>query len=93
MNFYEFEKSNLGYHFTAKDILIGDLWIKNHLIVEINDIRVFFWMQQYEEATYKIDVELTMFGGESKTVVLYCEPKTIENVQAYFNSIFTKIKI
>ncbi|GEM_PF-5848525 len=93
MNFSNFEKSNLGYHFTAKDILIGESWIKNHLIVEVNDIRVMFWKKQYELDTYKFDIEIKLFGGESTTVVLYCEPKTIENAQAYFNTIFTKIKI
>lgn len=91
MNFSSFEKSNLGYHFTAKDILIGDSWVKNHLIVKLNDIRVAFWRQQYECPTYRIDVQLTLFGGESKTVVLYFEPKTLEDIQSYFNTIFRKI--
>lgn len=93
MNFTEFEKSNLGYHFTAKDILIDNSWVKANLIIEIKDIRVIFWRQQYNEETYKIDVELTLFGGENRTFVLFCEPKTVENLQTYFNRIFTKIKI
>lgn len=90
MNFSTFEKENLGYHSTIKDILIGNLWIKNNMIVRIDDLRVVFW-RLHEETTYRIDIELTLFGGESKTIVLYCEPKTIEDIQAYFNTIFRKI--
>lgn len=92
MNFKNFEDGNLGYHFTSKDILIGDEWIKSELIVNINYLRVQFWRKQWELDTYRIEARLTLFGGEEKTVILYHYPKSIADLQGYFNTIFTKIK-
>lgn len=91
MNFSNFEKSNTGFHITSKEILVGRGWIELGQIIRINDITVKFWRKQYDFDTYRIDMELKLFGGESKTVVLYFEPKTLEDIQSYFNTIFRKI--
>lgn len=93
MNFSLFEKQNLGFYLTTKDIHIDEGWIKASQVVEIKDIRVFFWRVQWDLPTYKIDIELMLFGGEEKTITLYFEPKNIEDLNKYFNSIFQKIKI
>jgi hypothetical protein len=91
MNFTYFENDNLGYHFIEKDISIGNEWIKAGQIVDIKDITVKFWREHYGTLTYRIDIDLILFGGESKSTILYVEIKKELDLECYFNTIFRRI--
>ncbi|WP_086985273.1 hypothetical protein [Elizabethkingia miricola] len=97
MNFKDFEDKT-GFYLLQKDILLDNNdFVSINEVVKINSVWVRFWGEQWKELTgkteYRIEVELSLFGGESKFIVLYHSIKTIEDLEKYFSSIFYKIKI
>lgn len=97
MNFKDFE-NKAGFYLLRKDIILeNNDFVGINEVVKIDSVWVRFWNDHWKELTggaqYRIEIDLTLFGGESKFIVLYKSIKNIDELEKYFSSIFYKLKI